>query len=81
MLFRSVHGFRSSFRDWAEEAGAYPFEVKEAALAHTVRSKVERAYRRGDLFERRAEMMAHWADFVTGAGATVVALPTARVRT
>lgn len=75
------HGFRSSFRDWAEEAGAFAFEVKEAALAHVVKSKTERAYRRGDLFEQRRAMMAAWASFVTGAKAKVVALATAQART
>jgi integrase len=63
----TVHGFRSTFRDWTEEATAYPHEVKEAALAHIVKSKVERAYRRTDLFERRAEMMAAWAGYVSPA--------------
>ena len=53
----TVHGFRSSFRDWAEEATAFPHEVKEAALAHAVANKVEAAYRRGDLFDRRRELM------------------------
>ncbi len=70
----TVHGFRSTFRDWAEEAGAYPFEVKEAALAHAVKSKVERAYRRGDLFDARRDMMAAWASYATGVGAKVVRL-------
>lgn len=60
----TVHGFRSTFRDWAEEATNFPHEVKEAALAHTVKSKVERAYRRTDLFERRQRLMREWADFV-----------------
>lgn len=70
----TVHGFRSSFRDWSEEATAYPHEVKEAALAHVVQSKTERAYRRTDLFEKRRDMMDAWASFVTGAGAKVVRL-------
>lgn len=68
------HGFRSTFRDWAEEATSYPYEVKEAALAHTVKSKTERAYRRGDLFEKRRDMMDAWASYATGAGAKVVRL-------
>ncbi|WP_075221170.1 tyrosine-type recombinase/integrase [Acuticoccus yangtzensis] len=59
----TVHGFRSTFRDWAEEVTDYPHEVKEAALAHTVASKTERAYRRTDLFEPRREMMGAWAKF------------------
>ncbi|MHC2108347.1 tyrosine-type recombinase/integrase [Methylobacterium sp. CM6246] len=57
----TVHGFRSSFRDWASEATHFPSEVVEMALAHTVESKVERAYRRGDLFEKRRELTAAWA--------------------
>ena len=46
----TVHGFRSSFRDWAAETSAYPNDVVEMALAHAVKNKVEAAYRRGDLF-------------------------------
>jgi len=62
----TVHGFRSSFRDWAEEATAYPYAAKEAALAHTVRNKVEAAYRRSDLFEVRRGMMNDWASYLEG---------------
>lgn len=62
------HGFRSSFRDWAAERTNYPREVAEMALAHTIQSKVEAAYRRGDLFEKRSRMMRDWAEFC---GATV----------
>ena len=61
----TVHGFRSTFRDWAEEATAFPHEVKEAALAHTIRDKTEAAYRRTDLFEKRRKMLDDWAVFVT----------------
>lgn len=50
----TVPGFRSSFRDWAAESTAYPNEMVEMALAHTIGNKVEAAYRRGDLFEKRA---------------------------
>ncbi|GJD36586.1 tyrosine-type recombinase/integrase [Methylobacterium aerolatum] len=60
----TVHGFRSSFRDWASETTDFPSEVVEMALAHTVESKVERAYRRGDLFEKRRELMSAWAAYV-----------------
>jgi integrase len=59
----TVHGFRSSFRDWAAERTNFPSEVAEMALAHTVSGKVEQAYRRGDMFERRRRMMAAWATF------------------
>jgi integrase len=57
------HGFRSSFRDWAAERTSYPREVAEMALAHTVGDQVERAYRRGDLFEKRRQLMDGWARF------------------
>lgn len=57
------HGFRSAFRDWASEATTYPHEMAEKALAHVVGNKVEAAYRRGDQFEKRREMMRAWADF------------------
>ena len=57
------HGFRSTFRDWAGEVSNYPRDVAEMALAHTIDNKVEAAYRRGDLFKKRAEMMQEWADF------------------
>jgi integrase len=58
------HGFRSTFRDWAAERTSYPHEACEMALAHTVANKVEAAYRRGDLFEKRRRMMGDWADFL-----------------
>lgn len=57
------HGFRSTFRDWAAERTTYPNEVAEMALAHAVGNKVEAAYRRGDLFEKRLAMMDEWAEF------------------
>lgn len=60
------HGFRSTFRDWAAERTTYPNEVAEMALAHAVGNKVEAAYRRGDLFEKRISMMRDWADFCAG---------------
>jgi integrase len=59
----TAHGFRSSFRDWCAECTAYPREVAEAALAHMIESKVEAAYRRGDLFEKRRRLMADWAAY------------------
>lgn len=59
----TVHGFRSSFRTWAAEKTNFPREVVEAALAHVVKSKVERAYQRGDIFEKRRELMTAWAKF------------------
>lgn len=60
----TVHGFRSTFRDWASEAAGAPREVAEAALAHQVGSEVERAYARSDLLERRRELMTAWAEFL-----------------
>ncbi|MCK8787815.1 integrase arm-type DNA-binding domain-containing protein [Roseomonas sp. NAR14] len=57
----TVHGFRSSFRDWAAEATSYSNDLAEMALAHRTGSKVEAAYRRGDMLEKRARLMADWA--------------------
>ncbi len=57
------HGFRSTFRDWVAEHTSYPNHVAEMALAHTISNKVEAAYRRGDLFDKRKEMMNDWARF------------------
>ena len=68
----TVHGFRSSFRDWAAERTSFPREVAEMALAHSVGSDVEQAYRRGDLFDKRRRLMDAWADYCakpSGAGA------------
>lgn len=59
----TTHGFRSTFKDWASERTAFPNEVTEMALAHTISSKVEAAYRRGDLLDKRRELMETWADF------------------
>ena len=58
------HGFRSSFRDWAAECTDAPREVCELALAHVNRDRVEAAYRRSDLFERRRTLMQQWADYI-----------------
>lgn len=60
----TVHGFRSSFRDWAAEETDFPNEVVEMALAHTIENKVEAAYRRGDLLEKRRELMEAWAAYL-----------------
>jgi len=59
----TVHGFRSCFRDWAAERTNFPSEVVEMALAHAVGNKVEAAYRRGDLIDKRRQLMAAWADY------------------
>ncbi|MDZ7753865.1 MAG: hypothetical protein U5S82_20025 [Gammaproteobacteria bacterium] len=63
----TVHGFRSTFRDWAAEHTNYPRELAEAALAHVLDSKTEAAYQRGDLLERRRELMKAWAGWCTDA--------------
>lgn len=64
----TVHGFRSGFRDWAAECTGYAHEVAEMALAHTIENKVERAYRRGDLFEKRQRLMNDWATYCASSG-------------
>lgn len=61
----TVHGFRSSFRDWVSEETTFPGELAEMALAHLVGSAVERAYRRGSALEKRREMMASWSAYLT----------------
>jgi integrase len=65
----TVHGFRSTFKDWAAERTSYPNIVSEMALAHTVADKVEAAYRRGDLFEKRRRLMREWGRFAAEAPA------------
>jgi integrase len=70
----TVHGFRSSFRDWASERTSVPHAVCEMALAHRVGSDVERSYARSDLFEKRLGLMDLWGAFVTDASAKVVRL-------
>jgi len=67
----TVHGFRSSFRDWAAEETGYPREIAEAALAHAVGDMTERAYRRGDALERRREMMEAWNNACNRAGSNL----------
>jgi integrase len=61
----TVHGFRSTFKDWASEETPYPNVLSESALAHQVKEKTEAAYRRGDLFEKRRDLMQDWADYCT----------------
>jgi integrase len=63
----TVHGFRSSFRDWAAEQTTYASEVVEKALAHAIRNDVEAAYRRGDLLEKRRQLLRSWEGFITQA--------------
>lgn len=68
----TVHGFRSSFRDWASERTSFTREICEAALAHLVKDRTEAAYRRGDLFEKRRELMESWALYVASPESKVV---------
>jgi integrase len=70
----TVHGFRSTFRDWAAEATAYPNHVVEQALAHTIGNAVEAAYRRGDLFAKRVALMNDWAAYLAQPAAEIVHL-------
>ena len=67
----TVHGFRSSFRDWAAEETSHPFEVCEMALAHTIRNASEAAYRRGDLLEKRANLMSDWSKYCFSKAASI----------
>ena len=62
----TVHGFRSTFRDWCGDKTDFAREVAEAALAHKVGSEVEQAYRRSDAFEKRRRLMQAWADYCFG---------------
>ena len=75
----TAHGFRSTFSDWAAERTAYPREVVEMALAHAIENRVEAAYRRGDLFDKRRRLMDAWAQYCNkGSGAgELVAFPAA----
>jgi integrase len=70
----TVHGFRSTFRDWAGETTAHPREVIEASLAHKLKDKAEAAYARGDLFAKRRKLMQDWADYLAMPPARVVEL-------
>jgi integrase len=76
----TVHGFRSSFRDWAAESTGYAHEVLEMALAHTIESKVERAYRRGDLFDKRQRLAQDWSVFLETSGANAGTVTPIRAR-
>jgi integrase len=76
----TAHGFRSTFRDWAAERTAFPAEVAEMALAHAVGDKVEAAYRRGDLFEKRRQLAEVWGRFCAMPAAGGEVLPLRRAR-
>jgi integrase len=71
----TAHGFRSSFKDWASERTNFPSEVVEMALAHAISNKVEAAYRRGDLFEKRRRLMDAWADYCAKAPSEGAVVP------
>lgn len=73
----TVHGFRSSFRDWAAEETSFPGEVAEAALAHAIPNRVEAAYRRTDFLAKRRQLMDAWGAYCSGGGARVIRLATA----
>jgi integrase len=68
---KTVHGFRSTFRDWVSEDTAFSPEIAEMALAHVIANKVEAAYRRGNLLEKRRQLMDAWASYCSG-GSTIV---------
>ncbi|MFY9836969.1 MAG: integrase, partial [Xanthobacteraceae bacterium] len=61
----TVHGFRATFKTWSSKRTSFQNEIAEAALAHIIGDKVEQAYRRGDLFEKRRRLMGQWAAFCT----------------
>jgi integrase len=77
----TVHGFRSSFKDWASECTGFPPEVAEMALAHAIDDKVEAAYRRGDLFGKRQVLMNAWSEYCLAPshGRSIVALKGTKV--
>jgi integrase len=77
----TVHGFRSTFRDWAAECTSYPGDVCEMALAHAITDKVEAAYRRGDLFEKRRQLMLDWAKYCDNPKGEVVPISRKRAAT
>jgi integrase len=70
----TVHGFRSTFRDWCAEQTNFPREIAEAALAHTIKDKAEAAYQRGDLLQRRRKLMEAWAAYCAKKPAKVITL-------
>jgi integrase len=76
----TVHGFRSTFRDWAAECTSFPNEVVEMALAHAIHNKVEAAYRRGDLFEKRRRLMDAWGEYCERVQSSATIAPLRRPR-
>ncbi len=76
----TVHGFRSTFRDWCAESTNFPREVCEHALAHSLPDKVEAAYRRGDLIDKRVQLMKAWADYCAQPAAKATAAVVTAIR-
>ena len=76
----TVHGMRSAFKDWVSETTNYPNEVSKMALAHAVTNKIEAAYRRGDLLDKRRSMMQDWGDFVTDSEQKIIKLAVKDIR-
>ena len=75
----TVHGFRSTFMDWAHDTTSFPKVVIDLALAHAIGDKVEAAYRRGDLFEKRRHVMMAWGEFIDKRPATITPIRKAAV--
>jgi integrase len=71
----TVHGFRSTFKDWASEATSFPDLVSEMALAHKIPNQVEAAYRRGDLLVKRRQLMNAWGKYCTTAPQVAAVMP------
>ena len=70
----TIHGFRSSFRDWCGDCTHYPRDIAEAALAHTIGNATERAYRPGTALEKRRELMDAWANYCEPEAGNVIAM-------
>jgi integrase len=71
----TVHGFRATFRTWADDCTNYPDNVKEMALAHAVGNETKKAYARSDLLEKRRRLMDAWADYCAGVAITADVIP------
>ena len=76
----TVHGFRSTFRDWSGEVTSFPREIAEAALAHVIGDQTERAYRRGDALDKRRELMTAWSNYCASATGNIIQLQSAHIR-
>jgi len=74
----TVHGFRATFKTWANETTSYQNEVIEMSLAHAIGTKVEKAYQRGDLFIKRVRLMQDWADYCSRIHTPAAVLPMRR---